>query len=399
MKGSYNVVIDRYVRTDGLSAVRIKFSHKTGRIWLNTKVYCHPDELVEGLFCIKDIKQRIAKQRALDKVLERFDDFVERYEDYGKTNIQIRDAAMLYIFNNGDEVVERTLASTIEEYVARRVQTKGTSICHLSTARKVRECGDILIENINTEYLYKFYAFLTEKGLKTNTRSIQMRNIRTVVNYAIDEGYTTSYPFRKFKIKQEQTKKRSLHVEDVRRLIEFRGERWQEEARDMWLLQLYLIGINNADLFQMTSLTDGRCVYNRQKTHKLYDIAVPKVAQDIFNKYRGKTHLLNVSERYKDFHDYVKRTNYNLKTIGMTICNGKKHAGEAWFPDLSLYWARHTWATLAAEIDIPIETIARALGHSNGMDTTNIYINFSTKKIDDAQNKVIDYIFGDYCID
>lgn len=73
--------------------------------------------------------------------------------------------------------------------------------------------------------------------------------------------------------------------------------------------------------------------------------------------------------------------------------------GEAWFPDLSLYWARHTWATLAAEIDIPIETIARALGHSNGMNTTNIYINFSTKKIDDAQNKVIDYIFGDYCID
>lgn len=79
---------------------------------------------------------------------------------------------------------KRTLASTIEEYVARRVQTKGTSICHLSTARKVRECGDILIENINTEYLYKFYAFLAEKGLKTNTCSIQLRNIRTVVNYA-----------------------------------------------------------------------------------------------------------------------------------------------------------------------------------------------------------------------
>ena len=54
--------------------------------------------------------------------------------------------------------------------------------------------------------------------------------------------------------------------------------------------------------------------------------------------------------------------------------------------------ARHTWATIAASLDIPKETIAAALGHG-GNTVTDIYINFDQKKVDDANRKVIDYVF------
>ncbi len=62
-------------------------------------------------------------------------------------------------------------------------------------------------------------------------------------------------------------------------------------------------------------------------------------------------------------------------------------------PELSSYWARHTWGTYAAELDIPFDTISEALGHEHsGSETTLIYIKFRSQKIDPANRRVIDYL-------
>lgn len=66
------------------------------------------------------------------------------------------------------------------------------------------------------------------------------------------------------------------------------------------------------------------------------------------------------------------------------------------FPRLTSYWARHTWATIASELNISEDVISRALGHSfsTGAAVTQVYINFNKSKIDQANRKVIDYILG-----
>ena len=61
-------------------------------------------------------------------------------------------------------------------------------------------------------------------------------------------------------------------------------------------------------------------------------------------------------------------------------------------PGISSHWAKHSWATIAAELEIPIETISTALGHKIGSGTTAIYIKFNQRKVDDANRKVIDYL-------
>ena len=63
------------------------------------------------------------------------------------------------------------------------------------------------------------------------------------------------------------------------------------------------------------------------------------------------------------------------------------------FPGISSYWSRHTWATIAASLDIPKETIAAALGHG-GNTVTDIYIAFDQRKVDEANRKVIDHVFS-----
>lgn len=58
----------------------------------------------------------------------------------------------------------------------------------------------------------------------------------------------------------------------------------------------------------------------------------------------------------------------------------------------SSYWARHSWATVAASLDIPKETISEALGHEIGSRVTSIYINFDRRKVDEANRRVLDWV-------
>lgn len=274
-------------------------------------------------------------------------------------------------------------------------------------AEKSGRPGDWGFEEITLDWLNRFEHFLKTqyldshgkviegiRQLKPNAIAIHFRNIRAVVNAAIDEELTTLYPFRRFKIKQEETAKRSLSVEALRTLRDYECEPHQKKYRDLFLLTFYLLGINPVDLFSLTEILDGRIEYRRSKTGHLFSIKVEPEAQEIIDRYRGKKYLLDILDTYRDYKDFAHRMNNNLKSIGTVErkgLGGKKHR-EPLFPKLSIYWARHTWATIAAELDIPDETISMALGHSFGNRVTNIYINRNRKKVDEANRKVIDFI-------
>lgn len=75
----------------------------------------------------------------------------------------------------------------------------------------------------------------------------------------------------------------------------------------------------------------------------------------IIEKYRGKDWLINILDEYGNYKDFLHRMGIGLKQIGPVIrtgLGGKKNR-EPIFPEISSYWARHTWATIAAELDIP----------------------------------------------
>lgn len=63
-------------------------------------------------------------------------------------------------------------------------------------------------------------------------------------------------------------------------------------------------------------------------------------------------------------------------------------------PGLTAYWARHSWATIAASLDIQEDTIALALGHSSAHTTTAIYIQRDLRKVDAANRRVIDFVLN-----
>lgn len=290
-----------------------------------------------------------------------------------------------------------------------RCNTKSTKEKYKLTLDRIKlydkNSSDLMFEDITKDWLVGFETFLSNFCKSKNSRNIQLRCIRAVFNDARDNNVTSHYPFRKlFRITPEPTRKRSLSVEQLRSLMQTEVEPYQERYRDAFMLTFYLIGINTIDLLENAVITNGRLEYKRSKTGKIYSIKIEPEAELLLNKYRGRNNLLIFRESYKNYHTFTAKCDKGLKEIGPTelvenkeykkggrkLPFHKKHISA--FPGLSLYWARHTWATIAYQLDIPNETIAAALGHSFGNQTTAIYINPNRDKIDEANRKVIDFV-------
>ena len=225
-------------------------------------------------------------------------------------------------------------------------------------------------------------------GLTTNARAIHLRNIRAVFNKAIDEEVIglELYPFRRFKIEKERTRKRAVSLTQLRALFDYPCENAAEEwAVDVARLIFYLIGINMVDLFHLEEYDGGYIHYRRAKTGTLYSIKVEPEAAALLEKYRGREHLLNFRERFKRIQSFKAKINQTLKGIA---------SKDPRIPVMTSYTFRHTWATLAAELDIPKETIAAGLGHAQNATVTDVYIDFNRKKVDAANRRVLDYVAG-----
>ncbi len=271
-----------------------------------------------------------------------------------------------------DNVDKTLFVYRFKEYMS-RLNTKSTKEKYQITLKRILQfcpkAESLAFEDITKDWLADFENFLKPFNPSKNGRNIHFRNIRAVFNDAIDNDITTFYPFRKFKIVAEETEKRSLSINELR-------EQFAKEGyfNDLFKLSFFLIGINIADLCHLKEIKNGRISYKRQKTGKLYDIKIEPEALAIINAHRGEEFLLDILDRYKNVHTFTIAFNRNLP--------------------FTSYWARHSWATIANNIGIPVDIISRALGHSfsTGAKVTNTYINFDSSLIDAANRKVMDYV-------
>lgn len=288
-----------------------------------------------------------------------------------------------------------TFSEHFERFISTREKESTKDIYHQTLLKiELFSPGKLAFSDINIIWLKGFEQFLKGQGLSVNSINLHIRNIRAVFNDAINEDKAEQnlYPFRKFKLKSEETRKRSLTIDQLRAIRDWPCEPHEQQYIDIFMLMFYLRGINMIDLAGLTKIDNGRVEFRRAKTGRLYSIKIEPEAEAIINKYRGKNFLLNINERYSNYKNYLHRMNRNLKEFGYTRVGerGKKDK-EGAFPFLSTYYTRHTWATLAAYLEIPKETIAAALGHGK-KDVTDIYISFDQNKIDEANRRVIDYL-------
>lgn len=389
----------RRAKKDGSYPIKLSIRHN-GRFLVSTSFTATEQTWAHGQYT-KEAQNYKAKNVAVRNLINKVETMLLSMEQSGrlrKATDEDLKKEVENLISSRERHAEHNFLYYFDEFVAKK-SNPGTRSVYNTTRNKLLEFDqDCTLETINRKWLERFETWMAET-MKVNAYAIHLRNIRAVFNYAIDEEYTTAYPFRKFKIKKEATRKRSLSVEQLRMLRDYPCEEYQVRYRDMFMLMFYLIGINAADLFtaKPTALENGRLEYKRAKTGKLYSVKVEPEAMEIINRYRGERYLINIMDEFKSYKNFLHRMGICLKEIGEVERKGLggKKIRQPLFPELSSYWSRHTWATIAAELEIPVETISEALGHEYGCSTTSIYIAFDKKKVDAANRKVIDFVNGE----
>lgn len=313
----------------------------------------------------------------------------------GKTATQIKDAVLVALHREEGKKV--TFLSRFDRFLS--LKNKKLTIQSYEWTRKKllefdRRLAKKTFEEIDTDYIKDFLASL---DLSRNSKNILLRNIRAVFNDAIDANVTTAYPFRKISTATAPTKKKALTLEQMQTLFSCECEPWMEEYIDMFRLMIMLRGINAVDLFsaKLTQIDNNRLEYSRSKVGtSLLSVKIEPEAWKIIDKYRGKDYLLSPRDRYADYQDYLRHMNRALKSVGRPLGKFGKIEGDGLFPKLSSNWARHSWATVGIRLGIPKDVISRGMGHSPGVKVTDIYIDYDSKDIDDANRKIIDKIFS-----
>ena len=308
---------------------------------------------------------------------------------------QVRDAIMNVIYPNEQIAASRLFVSRLKRFAELKVNKRTRELYEATLSRIVafdRHCERLAFEDIDRAWLNNFDAFLAKTSPSVNARSIHLRNIRAVFNDAIDDEITQHYPFRKYKIKRAATPKRSLSIHELRELFDYPVEEHQRKYLDIFKLTFMLVGINIVDLCHLKRIKGGRIEYQRAKTHRLYSVKVEPEALEIIERNRGVDWLIYPLDSNVNYQNYARRLNEALQSIGkVEIGKQGRKTITPLHPGLTTYWARHTWATIAASLDIPKETIAAALGHG-GNTVTDIYIDFDQRKVDEANRRVIDWV-------
>lgn len=306
--------------------------------------------------------------------------------------------------HNDSETQQNMLEAFYDKFIfhCNAKSTKEVYQYTLSTLKRFKPIEELRIEDINISFLKSFESWLVKQGIKTNTISIHMRNLRAVLNTAIDDNLLSldKYPFRRYRIKTAQTIKRSLTIDELITLRDFPCEEHQSKYRDIFMLSFYLAGINMVDLLRLPNNNTGKIEYIRSKTKIACSIDIPPEAMEIINKYRGVEHLIYPLDKYTNHKDFIHRLNKNLQSIGEVITKKKKcgrkmceiKTYKPLYPMLTSYWARHTWATIAAELDIPDAVIDMALVHKSPYPMSDIYIKRNQEKVNEAIRMVIDKV-------
>lgn len=265
----------------------------------------------------------------------------------------------------------------------------------LKSFMKFRRHRDLEFGMMTGQMIEKYESWMRSNGLCRNTTSFYLRGLRSVYNHAVEEGIAPqNNPFRKVYTGVDKTSRRAIGVNEIRRImkLELSGLPLLDFARDIFMFSFYMRGMSFIDIayLQKTDLSGGFVVYNRKKTGQQMVVRWEGKMEAIVRKWNvpGSRFLLPII----DTEDGTERKQYRNK---MLIINRRlkviAEMAKIKTP-LTTYVARHSWASIAQEEDVPIKVISLGMGHDNET-TTRIYLaSIRTDVIDDANCKILELL-------
>lgn len=280
---------------------------------------------------------------------------------------------------------------TVQQAIEALGREKGAKTAGVfrSAVSALKGCGKFLqrpVSAVTVEDVREVDAWVREH-YAPNTRNSYMGVVAQTFKRAHREGAVREDPSRDLKFTTPVTRSRALTLEQLRTLLAAEPEKEiGRDFLDFFRFTFYSRAANAADIADMTpaSIFNGRLEYTRKKTGKAYSVKVEPELLEIIARRGDDRHIFaRVATRAKQ-QDYSRDCNKFLGDLSESLG----------MPRITLYWARHTFASLMLETGAPIELIAAALGHSYGPRITMGYVTIREKAVDDAVRRLFDYVAG-----
>lgn len=274
-----------------------------------------------------------------------------------------------------------------------KIRTSETYATTLCSFKRFRENRDLALDDMDFELMMAYEAYLRTNGISPNSSSFYMRNLRAVYNRAVEKGLTSQrFPFKHVYTGVDKTVKRAVPLKVIKRIkeMDYSMNPTFDFARDMFLFSFYTRGMSFVDIayLRKKDLQNGILSYRRRKTGQQLFIKWERCMQEIIDKYdtAHSNYLLpiikpsnNIDER-KQYIYAAHNINRCLKIIG-------KEFGLS--VSLTLYVARHAWASIAKSKNVPLSVISEGMGHDSE-STTRIYLaSLDTVAIDKANSLIL----------
>ena len=292
---------------------------------------------------------------------------------------------------------EYSLFNYMESVIAKlkqngKIRTAETYKATLNSFKKFRNDEDMMLDSLNSEIMEAYEAWHHNRGVTPNTISFYIRILRAVYNRAVENDIIENRnPFKHVYTGVDKTIKRALPLAVIKKIkaLDLSSTPASDFARDMFMMSFYLRGMSFIDMafLRKTDLKNGYITYRRHKTGQKLTIEWTKEMQMILDKYtENKSDYLLPVIRNPDINERCTYRNigYNInhnlkkiaKMIGVTI-------------PLTLYVARHSWASAAKAKGIPISVISEGMGHDSEA-TTQIYLaSLDTSVVDKANSLIL----------
>lgn len=397
----------KHLKQDGTTNIKIRIYHNSSTQYVPTQYYISPNQLLKSGSIAEDAPYS-------EKLNFELTDIIQGYRGVC-INLGVKRMASMSCFEVRDQIVAAmepdyefidfvSFAKTIIEKSEKQktadwYQTSLDALCWFYGRKKI-DIRDITANRLNDFKDKLSVAGQSGKPLSSGAISNYLRGIRALFNKAKTHFNNEDYdiirvpnnPFAKVKVPKYRRSRRNLSVEDIIRIRDGKFSTGRANmARDVFMLMIYLMGININDLYKLKGLVRGRVHYERSKTDTEdgskfpLNIRIEPELKLLIDQYSDIAFLSYFRRQYCNDYNFMKAVNKGLEQVSIELNLGVK---------VTTNWARHSWATIARnKAGIPKADIDFCLGHvNNDYKMADIYIDIDYSIFDKSNRAVLDLL-------
>ena len=385
-------------RADGKTAILCRITIDGKNTAITTGEECQPAEW--------NSKQGLTTNRKTNQRINEFRELIEKtYRDIltrdGVVSVELIKNHLQGIATNPTTLLAMSKAElqAVKESVGKS-RAEGTYLNLYYSDRNLREfidnkgVQDISIATITESLFEEYRFFLKKRGLKASTVNTNLCWLSRLMFRAVSRRIIRCNPLDNAKYEKDEKKIRFLQKSDVMKLMEMSmNDKEAELARLMFIFSCFtglaISDMENLEYKHIQTAADGQMYLRkeRQKTKVEFIVPLHPIAKAIISHCRKEQERSEEQQTVKEKDDHlVFHRNCSRSVMDTKLSIVGKACGIR--QRLSFHMARHTFGTMSLSAGIPIESIAKMMGHTS-ISSTQVYALVTDKKISEDMDRLI----------